>query len=104
VLEIKRLFGEKGAMLALRGELDLSTVGYFTQALEQALHQHNSVILNLEGLAFLDSSGVGGLMRALNKARAGGKTVSVAGVRPEVNEVFEIMGLKETLRGMWVEE
>lgn len=102
MLQIERSFNEKGAMLALQGKLDLSTVGRFTEALEQALRRYNSVVLNLEGLAFLDSSGVGGLARALGKARATGKTVNVAGVRPEVNEVFEIMGLNETLRGMEV--
>ncbi len=99
MLEIRSLCGEKEAVLALQGELGLSTVDRFTRALEQVLCRHNSVILNLEGLAFVDSSGVGGLVRALGKARAGGKTVSVAGVRPEVYEIFEIMGLDGILRG-----
>ena len=56
--------------LVLSGELDLSGVGTFDAALESIGSDVRSVIVDLAGLTFVDSSGIGSFVRAQAASRA----------------------------------
>jgi len=81
-------------LVSLGGELDISNVAGLDRRLEEALSgRPASLVFDLSGLRFLDSSGIGLLLRA--SSRVG----SVQLRRPSqiVEQVIRHMGLAEVL-------
>ncbi|HWH02003.1 MAG TPA: STAS domain-containing protein [Pilimelia sp.] len=59
-------------VLGLRGQLDLLSVGELRGALDEALHRHRNVVLDLSGVRLLDAAGLAQLTRARAAARGRG--------------------------------
>jgi anti-anti-sigma factor len=86
-----------GATFTVRaaGELDMKTAPDLGRALERAQAQADTVLLDMAGVTFMDSSGLGVLITAELRAReratrfavrpgaAAGRILAVAGVRIE---------------------
>jgi anti-sigma B factor antagonist len=85
-------------VVALTGELDISSAGRVEQALERAETRRPAVlVLDLSGLVFMDSTGLRIVMRADARARErGGRLTVVRGPEP-VQRVFRITRLDERL-------
>jgi anti-sigma B factor antagonist len=85
-------------VVAVRGELDLYTGPPVRRVFEEIATDEPSacVIVDLEQLTFLDSSGLGVLISGLRRLRAGGGGVALAGCRGAVAEVLTITGLHHT--------
>lgn len=94
---IVELFGvtsysvDKGRIVALRGELDASTA--------RGLSDHligppgSLVVVDLFGLTFIDSSGLGAIHAARRKVMEDGGNLVVCRPNPAVLRVLEITGL-----------
>lgn len=84
--------------IALRGELDLSTVNKVEDELQSVEAREPSVlVLDLSRLSFLDSTGLRCLVTADQRAQeAGRRLVLVRGPEP-VQRVFTITRLEERL-------
>jgi anti-sigma B factor antagonist len=81
-------------VLALSGEFDVYTVAEFRTEIERIGQVDRSVIVDLSGVTFLDSSGIGALVTLLNQARHDGGRVGVICPRATLRRVFEIAGLR----------
>jgi anti-anti-sigma factor len=98
---IVELFGvtsysvDKGRVVALRGELDASTSGELADHLVGP--PGSLVVVDLLGLTFVDSSGLGAIHAARRKVLADGGNLVVCRPKPAVLRVLEITGLD-----MWV--
>lgn len=84
--------------VALRGELDLSTVG----KVQDELHRIEAssprvVVLDLSKLTFLDSTGLRCLVTADERARESGRRVVIVRGPEAVQRVFSITRLEERL-------
>jgi anti-anti-sigma factor len=81
----------------LTGELDLYTVPILRAVLETEPvwdpPATEAVILELDGLAFCDSSGLGELIAVLNRAQAAGVRLLLSTVPPAVVRLLAITGL-----------
>ena len=90
--------GER-TLLNLSGELDLATVGELEAALTSRLEAGESVVVDLRGLAFMDSSGVRALVAAHQSAQDGaGSLVIVRAPRgTEVDRVIDVSGIATAL-------
>ncbi len=82
-------------IVRLTGELDHHSADSLRKAVEQELDKEvaNTVLLSLDGLTFMDSSGLGvilGRYRRLNQA--GGK-MAACNLKPQVQRIFELSGL-----------
>src|SRR5687767_2587922 len=86
------------ARLALEGELDLSGVTELERAIDEVRAEGaEQVVVDLRGLAFMDSSGLRAFVMADARARDEGWTFAlVAGDEP-VHRVFEITRMDERL-------
>jgi anti-sigma B factor antagonist len=82
--------------VALAGELDLSTISRMETALLEQLRQRPAVLVDLSTLSFIDSSGLGILIRAFRSAN--GTPVSFL-IAPgsQVERVFRIAGVDEAM-------
>lgn len=84
-------------MLALKGELDASTVAVLA---DQSFGEPGSlVVLDLKELSFLDSSGLGAIHGARQRVMHDGGMLVVSRPGPAVFRVLEITGLD-----IWVTE
>src|SRR4051794_15506319 len=86
---------EFGSALVLRieGELDIASRQVIEPALIAAVTSASSVIIDLDGLSFCDSSGVAMFLATQEKAVAQGTHVVFRGVHGPVRRVFEILCL-----------
>jgi anti-sigma B factor antagonist len=86
-------------VVAVRGELDLDTMGELNDALAEGDDVATTVV-DLRGLTFIDSSGVSGVLAAARRARdVGERLVCVPGSQP-IQRVFQLTGVDTVLE--WV--
>ena len=73
------LLTEPGAtVVAVSGEVDLSTERLLRETLDRALAAPAPVLVDLCGCTFIDSSGLGALLAGVRAARASGQPLAVA--------------------------
>ncbi|HWI73658.1 MAG TPA: anti-sigma factor antagonist [Baekduia sp.] len=77
--------------LAFTGELDLETAPQFRDRLADAEHEGTTVVVDLRSVTFIDSSGVGELLGAHQRARREGRRLII--VRDEDTPVAEVLHL-----------
>ncbi len=73
------------------GELDAFTVGHFRDSLTE-LGGGERVLIDLSGVPFLDSAGLGALIGGVRRAREAGGDVAVYGARPAVARLLHTTG------------
>jgi anti-sigma B factor antagonist len=76
------------------GELDLYTAAALSEAL-QAEPEAAAVVVDLDRLEFIDSTGLGVLVAALQRARQGGGRLSLVATADVVLRPFRLTGLGE---------
>ncbi len=81
-------------VVRLSGDVDLAGVPRLRAALvELDRRGHHCIELDLSLVDFLDSSGLGALLGALRRARAGGGDLHVVAAATPVTAVLGILGL-----------
>ena len=85
-------------VIAVRGELDLAVAGTFRDELSAALGSGAvEIIIDLERLQFIDSTGLGALVNAQQEATSAGCTLGVINPAPQVMRLLELTGLTDRL-------
>ena len=98
ILELETSEEEGVVRLALRGELDLSTVSKVEAELRRAEASEPSLlVLDLSELNFLDSTGLRLIVTTDQRARESGRRVAVVKGPDAVQRVFAITRLDERL-------
>lgn len=82
-------------LLEVTGELDYHTSTLLTEAVNEAPFSDESVIIDLSGLTYCDSTGISVLITAYNRSRAASSRLSLTGVSPDQMRVFELIGLDQ---------
>src|SRR5437660_11636917 len=75
----------------LKGKLSLETVHNFVQTLRPEPARH--LILDLSGVSFLDSAGVGALVQIFVHRRNQGQTFMLTGLSKQSAAVIQVAGL-----------
>ena len=84
--------------LALAGELDLETAPRFRERLAAAEAGADTVVVDLRGVTFMDSCGIGELVGAQQRAHhEGRRLVVVKGEGTEIDQVLHIAALDKAL-------
>lgn len=96
-LEVRRVDDPLGAVLVLRGELDLATVPLLQEHLDRAMRSGAAVLIDLAGLRFIDSSGLRVLLRADRQLRACNGQLALLGGSRAVYRIFELAGMHRYL-------
>jgi anti-anti-sigma factor len=87
------------ATAALHGEFDMAATFTVEPALERLLDERDldAITLDLSDLRFIDSTGVGVLIRISDEARSRDAELTIVPGPPEVQRVFEVAGLVDVL-------
>ena len=89
----KRLEGDV-AILALEGRLDLTSASSLKEASKNVLNNESKkVILNLDKVDFINSSGLGALVSILKEVRNSQGSMKLTNLAPYVKEIFDITQL-----------
>jgi anti-sigma B factor antagonist len=98
-LSIWSEFGDGVARVSLQGELDLAGAQQMEDRMTAIDEQNPSrVIVDLGGLAFIDSTGLRLLLQADARARERGYELVLRPGSPPVQRVFEVTGALDVLR------
>lgn len=79
--------------VALEGEIDLATVNPLKERLYALVDAHRNLILNLRGVAYIDSSGLAALLAVMKRVRESGGQLSVASPSGHVGKLLTLTGL-----------
>jgi anti-sigma B factor antagonist len=97
-LEIASELVDGAATMALRGELDLASARQMEERFSSIDEQEPSkVVIDLGGLAFIDSSGLRALLLADARARDRGYELVLLPGQEPVQRVFEMTGALDVL-------
>ncbi len=86
-------------VVKIDGELDHHTAKIFREQIDRELNLKNIVnlVLDFDGVTFMDSSGIGAVVGRYKEIMARGGKVMLIRVKPQVDKVLEISGLKTIL-------
>jgi anti-sigma B factor antagonist len=88
------------ALVRLSGELDIDGAPEVSSRLSDlATKALDTVVLDVSGLTFLDSSGLRAILSARNELQSTGATLVLEGVTGTVERVLDATGLRELLTG-----
>jgi len=81
----------------LAGELDLASVGLVTATLEKAVLGASKIVVNVQDVSFIDSSGLRELLVWRRRCADEGIGFTLSPGTPRVRRVFEVTGLLDRL-------
>ena len=86
--------GSGATVLALTGEVDLYTCPELKQELLRVIDGGaRFVVVDLAGTTFIDSTGLGVLIRGVERLRSKDGRLAVVCVDPNMTKIFEVTGL-----------
>ena len=96
-LDLEKDSASNGNSLVTRlsGKLSLETVHNFIQTMRPEPAEH--LVLDMSGVSFLDSAGVGALVSLFVHRRNAGKSFALAGLTQQGNAVLQVAGLTKLL-------
>lgn len=85
---------DKVSLVEVSGRLTSFEAQTFREAIQRLLRQgNNNIVLNLTGLEYLDSSGIGELVRNYLAVVKKGGAIKVVGLAPKVGEILKVTQL-----------
>ena len=93
-LDIRAERRDGACYITLNGEVDVYTAPRLKESLvEQIESGCVNVLVDLEGVGFIDSSGLGVLVGGMRRAKEGGGTIRLVCNRESILKIFRITGL-----------
>jgi anti-sigma B factor antagonist len=94
-VELSTPDGDGHAVVVLRGELDVTEAANVAASLTAVAASGRDVIVDLEGLEYIDSSGVAALVRARQHARHAGFDLLLAAPQQQVLRMLALTHLSD---------
>jgi anti-sigma B factor antagonist len=88
--------GENGRphVVELSGEIDVYTSPKVKDAITELIDKgHYNLVINLEKVRYIDSTGLGVLIGGLKRVREHGGSVNLVCTNPQIKKIFDITGL-----------
>lgn len=82
-------------IMEISGEIDAHVAPQFDKKLKEALAQNPKVVLDVSGLSYIATAGLGALAASFNEATSGGGSIVLAGMIDKVKKVFDVMGFSK---------
>ncbi len=92
---MKHEIKEQGGILvvSIEGDVDLQSSPEVRKVLLEAVARKTSVVVDMSGIGYIDSSGVASLVEALQTARKGGTDFSLAALSDGAKRVLQLARL-----------
>jgi len=86
---------DRSVTVTVRGDIDLATAADFEACVRGTLSGASSIVIDLEGVTFLDSSGLRSFVKLQEDTRPEGAALTLRGTPKNVRRVFDLTGLTE---------
>jgi anti-sigma B factor antagonist len=84
------------SVIDVKGEVDVYTAPKLREKIVDLVNQGSTkLIVNLEGVEFLDSTGLGVLVGGLKRVKSHEGTLALVCTKPKILKVFSITGLSK---------
>lgn len=90
--------------ILLDGELDIETAPDLDKVFDQIPPGASRVVVDCARLFFLDSSGVGALLRGAQKVHTGAARMEVINLEPDIEEALDVLGFFEVLEASGISD
>lgn len=99
VLKLEKKIDRLTLLLRLDGELDMHTAAMVRQAIDLEIEKRGirTVILNLQDVRFVDSSGLGVIIGRYKKLLPLGGKLKITNVPPHIFKIMELSGLPKII-------
>jgi stage II sporulation protein AA (anti-sigma F factor antagonist) len=99
VLNLEKKIERLTLLLRLDGELDMHTASMVRQAIDLEIEKRGirTVILNLQNVRFVDSSGLGVILGRYKKLLPLGGKLKITNVPPHIYKIMELSGLPKII-------
>jgi anti-sigma B factor antagonist len=93
-LKIETHVADGVTVLACSGRITFGEeAGALRESLKNTLSSTRQVVLNLSGVSYIDSGGLGTLVGVYSSARAAGADIKLTGIGPRLRDVLQITKL-----------
>ena len=93
-MEIKTTTKDQVNVLSMSGKLDLANAAKLKESVKSFLdNKQNMIHLEMKDVDFINSSGLGALVSIMKEIRVFKGRLTMSGLAPYVNEIFEITQL-----------
>ncbi len=80
-------------ILQAKGFLDAHTAPNFENVLDKAIREgRNKIVVDLEGLQYISSAGLGVFMGFIEDVRSEGGDIKICNASPKVYKIFDLLG------------
>jgi anti-sigma B factor antagonist len=84
------------SVVDLNGEIDVYTSPKVKDAISELIDKgHYALVINLENVRYIDSTGLGVLIGGLKRVREHSGTVNLVCTNPQIKKIFDITGLSK---------
>jgi anti-anti-sigma factor len=102
-VKVQKVEEESVCTLYVTGVLDYSTMGTFTEEVQSIKSGTNKVIINFEGLEFIDSTGIGGIINLVHEANEKHFKVELEEISEENEVLFNMIGVFDIIDALQME-
>jgi anti-anti-sigma factor len=88
---------EHGIVIELFGDVDLATAPIAEEELRRAESSEELIVLDLQSVSFMDSTGIRMVIGADQRLRERGGTLRIVRVPHQVHKLFELVGITDRL-------
>lgn len=89
-----RALGDAAQGIEINGEIDVYTSPKVKEIINELIEKGNyQLVINLEGVRYIDSTGLGVLIGALKKVREKNGAINLVCNNPQIKKIFNITGL-----------
>lgn len=97
---IEKKIERQTLLLYLKGELDMNTSENLRQTIDNEIDRRGirTVILDLQEVSFIDSSGLGVILGRYKKLLPMGGKIMISNVPPHIYKIMELSGLPKIIQ------
>ena len=95
-LDVETSNVEGGSVVTLRGEIDVYTAPRLREAITELVDDDaTNIVLDMQQVDFLDSTGLGVLVGGLKRAKTKDGTLAIVATQQKILKIFDITGLNK---------
>jgi len=94
-MKLEFMVDKKTLIVRVCGELDMVAADHFRQAVDENMERNccDNIVLNLDRVNFIDSSGLGVILGRYKKLTALGGKLAIVGAPLQVKRILELSGI-----------
>lgn len=95
MIKLDFVSNKKTTIVRVSGDLDMVAADDFRNKIDASMEQNcsDNIILNLNGVKFIDSSGLGVILGRYKKVSMRGGKMAIVGAPVQVNRILELSGV-----------